>query len=603
MSTLSIQPTYPVFTDIDGQPLEAGFVYIGVTNSDPQANPISVYWDVELTQLVVQPVRTISGYPSNAGAPARLYTNSNYSIRVTNKNGSIVYSAAEATERLSADLISYQLVGAVTTTVQAKLRETVSVKDFGAVGDGVADDTAAIQAAIDYASKLATSTQFPTDVRGVEVRLGEGVFNISDTLRITTSGVCLIGQSQHSTIIKYVPGSLTTSDYLINLGNAPLASSRMYSNRLEKFSLTHDLPSSGLNSPCGIRLFDVHSWVVKEVRVYGTHQGFYAQSAWVGRLSDSFFIHNYRSVYFNGEVHNVSVRNVAFGRTLAAYATNAISSHLTIRNCWAVEVVACDFEFGNFAQLTTSIYLYNSCRGINISTNYFESNSGYALYVRDESAGNNTECSGVTFTSNFVNQDAGKGIYIRHNNLPAGEPHNIIIEANYVFIDPTEPFIEVANAGALQNSFYRGNYIRQALSECSQPQYFNNYVATTLIATNRCFTPSTVVNAQNLSIGAHSYDFLSFQAVPLSLTTTRSLHYRSAYFVTIVLETGANTHETGLYLVSRYGTSTQVYPLQALSQGTVSVVVSGSDYFVKYDKPTGFSTAVRIVIIPVNGRD
>jgi hypothetical protein len=35
--------------------------------------------------------------------------------------------------------------GAVTTNVQTKLRETVSVKDFGAVGDGVADDTAACQ--------------------------------------------------------------------------------------------------------------------------------------------------------------------------------------------------------------------------------------------------------------------------------------------------------------------------------------------------------------------------------------------------------------------------------------------------------------------------
>jgi len=45
--------------------------------------------------------------------------------------------------------------GAVATTVQTKLRESVSVKDFGAVGDGTTDDTAAITAAL-AASKHVT---------------------------------------------------------------------------------------------------------------------------------------------------------------------------------------------------------------------------------------------------------------------------------------------------------------------------------------------------------------------------------------------------------------------------------------------------------------
>lgn len=68
-------------------------------------------------------------------------------------------------------------VGAVTTNVGDKLAQTVSVKDFGAVGDGVADDTAAIQAAIDAVGAAGGGTVFiPTGVYAISstIQLGDG---------------------------------------------------------------------------------------------------------------------------------------------------------------------------------------------------------------------------------------------------------------------------------------------------------------------------------------------------------------------------------------------------------------------------------------------
>jgi hypothetical protein len=165
MSALSIQPTFPIFTETDGLPLENGYIWIGTANLDPQGNPIAVFWDAALTIPAGQPIRTLNGYPSRSGTPARIYVNSDYSIRVQDSKGSLVYSAPEVTESYGGGIINASFVvydppftGAVSTNVEAKLAQTVSVMDFGAVGDGVADDTAAIQAALDSGAKWIIAT-------------------------------------------------------------------------------------------------------------------------------------------------------------------------------------------------------------------------------------------------------------------------------------------------------------------------------------------------------------------------------------------------------------------------------------------------------------
>jgi len=201
MSALSIQPTFPIFTETNGLPLENGYIWIGAANLDPQGNQINVYWDAALTIPAAQPIRTLNGYPSRSGTPARLYVDSDYSIRVQDGKGSLVYSAPAATERLS-DVVLTGLnaadvqydpagTGAVATTVQAKLRETVSVKDFGAVGDGVADDTVAIQAAIDSLAATGGVVHFPAGEYRIARNIGT---NDRWGVKVTSSNITLKGE-------------------------------------------------------------------------------------------------------------------------------------------------------------------------------------------------------------------------------------------------------------------------------------------------------------------------------------------------------------------------------------------------------------------------
>ena len=164
MAALSIQVPYPVFTDRDGQPLNDGKIYIGVANLDPVTNPLQVYYDEALTITASQPLITSGGYVYRNGTPTQLYVNANdFSITVNDSKNLFVYNFPEATGiGVGAGNIQYlpPFTGGVATTVEVKLAESISVHDFGAVGNGVTDDTTAIQNAINAANLIGGDVVF-----------------------------------------------------------------------------------------------------------------------------------------------------------------------------------------------------------------------------------------------------------------------------------------------------------------------------------------------------------------------------------------------------------------------------------------------------------
>ena len=96
--------------------------------------------------------------------------------------------------------------GAVAMTVQSKLRESVSVKDFGAKGDGVTDDTAAIN---NWLAMLSM---------GIAIEAPEGRFKFTSALSIPAlDNISIKGSGRQKTTFVYA-GASTTND-IITIGD------------------------------------------------------------------------------------------------------------------------------------------------------------------------------------------------------------------------------------------------------------------------------------------------------------------------------------------------------------------------------------------------
>jgi len=341
----------------------------------------------------------------------------------------VMVTSALAVGSTSSDLVSYlpSGTGAVATTVQTKLRETVSVKDFGAVGDGVTDDTAAIQLAFNAANNKT-------------LLFNEGTYLVSksssDYILEVPSSISIVGTEGQVTIkLKTATGTA----YM--LGRATASS---------HFSMEGIILNGNSTVLTGINCNGVH---LPEATVIKSKNNAYLN------LKDQGSAVGGKGIYANSStfVSEINVENDTFSNI----STNAIQSYkglqITVKDCYATGLLT---SFTDLNPLPSGVNVRTKCtiknNVANCSASFNSSHSVFSLL------GDDVECTG--------NKVTGGGVQIVVHDLAGNTLHL----RNYVVSD-----------NMLWNSLGNGITINQ-----NSATYGNNSNAQVVVSNNNIYSPA-----------------------------------------------------------------------------------------------------------------
>lgn len=241
------------FFDANGNPLAGGKLY---TYAAGTTTPLATYTDAGGGTPNTNPVILDSRGEANIWLGSAVYkfkltTSTDVELWTVDNIAAYNYDVLAALAASGgSSLVGFiqSGTGATARTVQAKLRDVVSVKDFGAVGNGVADDTTAIQAALNSGAK--------------QVYMPSGTYKVSSAIKFP-SEITIYGDGADKTNISstYNGPIFASKNYFATEGISP--SGDVY---LCNFSITGD--SSGANQ-VGILLRDYYS-LIERVNIYNT---------------------------------------------------------------------------------------------------------------------------------------------------------------------------------------------------------------------------------------------------------------------------------------------------------------------------------------------
>ena len=277
--------------------------------------------------------------------------------------------------QLRTDLASYDVLkgdallavqrtesSAVRRTQHQKNLDVLNVKDFGAIGDGIADETNAFQYAIDAAT-----------VKGGEVKLSSGsVYRIAGVVRLK-SNVTL--DLSGCTVISSGTGSCFYAEEVVNFS---VCNGRIYTSD----TYPSAPPPAILTGNFGIAINNCQRFKLSNLDIRG--------------FSDCGVIVTSSDETHPGEVvsySNMSGCNVSYCYTGIKFIGSFRTEYISVNGCFGYKnnFAGCHVEAGN-------VYLL----GCSFSTNTL-----YGLYLKSSANGGHGNASGCSF-----NHNSGKNVLI-----------------------------------------------------------------------------------------------------------------------------------------------------------------------------------------------
>lgn len=326
--------------------------------------------------------------------------------------------------------VKQPFTGAVDRTQHEKNADDISVMDFGAVGDGVTDDSAAIQAAITWAGQAFDADWFsatiPTQPRVVTLGPAHSVL----TKILVPRGVVVRGQN--TTLVGSGYGALDNICFetayfnagvlTTNIGTAAeshrIQYSRIESVRFSNFRIA--VNAYNFNEGCAVRdcsFYNVGQAVFADRCFYAQFTNLMNRGSAGGETDPCFYFTSFVNVELIDSIYCVD-------RVLAFQFNNGVNG-LSLRNLSA--------EGG-----TNGIVFTGEVNPVNIDSCYFESLTGTAIDMTDSNAHRAVTIDNCWF------QTCGTGIAgVQMLNGRIGPGNYFLTVTNPVTISDTESTIEV----------------------------------------------------------------------------------------------------------------------------------------------------------------